>query len=174
MNIYTNELTNAEILNHKAFRWIRFCLDQDLYTSQTKLFHTISPVWHKVKFKKDQTSKVPRKQGIYMFALDISGGLDLNHTSNYVLYVGQAEDLQSRFNQYFGYELSEEPSDLLKRCMVIIWKERLNFHFFETNGLPGTDLTKMEFDLIDLIVPRINQRFRGRILKKAIKLYSPV
>jgi len=172
MDLYSYELTNDEILAKRSFRWVRFCLDQDLYKSKTKYFHKLKPKWNVEPFKKSSLKKIPKKQGIYMFVLDIGTEININSTSKYVLYIGQAENLYTRFNQYFDYEKSDEPSDFWKRCMVVIWKDILDFHFFETGKLTTQNLTKVEFDLIDSIVPRINQRFRGKVLKSAIKLYS--
>lgn len=173
MNLYDIELKNSEILETKNFRWKNFCLDHKLYSAKPKLAHRVQIAWNQVDFLKNQKSIVPSVQGIYMFVVDISGRVSLNSTSQYVLYVGQAGDLRSRFLSYFNYIKSDKPSDFLKRCMVLIWKGRLKFHYFQTQNLSDVDLTKVEFDLIDNIVPPINQRFRGRLLKKAIKLYSP-
>lgn len=173
MNLYDIELTNSEILETRNFRWKNFCLDHKLYAAKPKRAHQIPIIWNQVDFLKNQKLNVPDVQGIYMFVIDISGSVSLNGTSQYVLYVGQASDLRNRFMTYFNYIKSDTPSDFLKRCMVLIWKGKLKFHFFQTQNLSDVDLTKVEFDLIDNIVPPINQRFRGRMLKKAIKLYSP-
>lgn len=173
MNLYANELTNKEILDHKPFRWKSICMDMDLLKVKHKKINKINIVWKDVEFLKKNKTEVPSSQGIYMFVLDVSNGLNLYNTSKYILYVGQTINLKSRFNSYFGYENSDEPSDFLKRCMVLIWKRKLDFYFFETKNLTAQELTMVEFDIIDSVVPPINQRFRGRVLKKKIKLYSP-
>lgn len=172
-SLYDSDMSNSEILLNKAFRWKVFCLDYDLINSKPKKIHQIAINWEEVKFQKTNKADVPPEQGIYMFVLNISNGLNLNGSSKFVLYVGQTVDLRSRFESYFGYENSDEPSDFLKRSMVLIWKGKLDFYFFKTNGLTPKDLTKVEFDLIDLIIPPINLRFRGKVLKKKIKLYAP-
>lgn len=173
MSLYDCEMTDQEILDYKPFRWKHMCMDLDLIKIKPKKAHRIPIVWDDVKFLKKNKKSIPKKQGIYMFVLDISNKLDLNTTSKYVLYVGQTKNLRTRFGTYFGYIKSDIPADFLKKCMILIWKKKLDFHFFQTSNLSGIDLTKVEFDLIDTLVPPINQRFRGKILKKRIKLYSP-
>lgn len=171
--LYGNELTNAEILADRRFRWKNFCLDTDMLAKKPKYAHRLTIQWKDVQFVKSEKKNVPSVQGVYMFCLNIQGQLDLNRTSQYVLYVGQADDLQARFMSYFGYSTTTTPSDFLKRCMVVVWGKNLRFHYFPSGSLSKDDLTSAEFDFIDSVIPPINQRFRGRIIKKAIKLYSP-
>lgn len=170
-SLYDAELTNSEILEAKGFRWKIFCLDFDVQAKPKKIKDPL--VWQEFKFLKKNKIHIPNEQGIYMFTINMSNGFSLNGTSNYVLYVGQASDLRVRYLSYFRYLKSDKPSDFLKRCMTLIWKGKLDFHFFSTGALSPEDLTKIEFDIIDTLAPPINQRFRGKILKKAIKLYSP-
>jgi len=60
-----------------------------------------------------------------MFVVNTSNGLDLNGTSKYVLYIGQTNNLKTRFGTYFSYINSDIPADFLKRCMVLIWRRNL-------------------------------------------------
>lgn len=172
MNLYNSELTDKEILDHKDYRWRKFCMDMDLMKIRTKKIHKIKMKWNNQKFLKSSKINIPEKQGIYMFVLDVSNGININGTAKYVLYVGQAINLRNRFINYFNYVNSDLPADFLKRCMVLIWKGKLDFHYFETDDLSDKELTDVEFDLIDSLVPPMNQRFRGKVLKKRIKLYS--
>lgn len=171
--LYGNELTNSQILGTPGFRWKNFCLDADLLWAKPKHAHKLTIKWKDVPFRKSERKGIPTGQGIYMFCLDVRKKLDMNGTSNYVLYIGQADNLQKRFNDYFGYASSTEPSDFLKRCMTVVWEGKLRFHYFLTGPLSLKELTLVEFDFIDSVIPPINQRFRGRVVKKAIKLYSP-
>lgn len=171
--IYGNELSNDDILRHKHFRWKTFCLDLDLLTSEPLHAHKLDIEWQDVEFLKSERHKIEPKQGVYMFSLDIRQRLDLHTTSRYVLYVGQAIDLQERFMHYFNYVTSSNPSHFLKRCMVLLWKEKLRFHYFYTGSLSKEELTQTEFDFIDAVVPPMNNRFRGEVLKNHLKLYSP-
>lgn len=173
MNLYSLELNNNDILSQKKFRWKVFCLDYDLLHRPLRRANRIKMNWKDEQFLKKNKGKIPSSQGIYMFVINIENTFFLNNASKYVLYVGQAENLQIRFEGYFKYKDSKIPSDFLKRCMVLIWEGKLDFYFFETNNVSTKILTEIEFDLIDSIVPPINQRFRGNILKESVKLYSP-
>ncbi|MGM0934730.1 MAG: hypothetical protein ACQEWD_14940 [Bacteroidota bacterium] len=173
MSLYDNELTNKEILNDKRFRWKNFCLDLSLLHRKPKLAHKFTINWNEVKFLRKNGKHIPDSQGIYMFVVNIENKIGLNENSKYILYIGQTVNLKSRYMSYFRYEDSDQPSDFLKRCMVLIWKNKLDFHFFETGNVSKKELDNIEFDLIDSVVPPFNIRFRGDILKNTVKFYSP-
>lgn len=107
-----------------------------------------------------------------MFVLNPGRYRNIDETSKYVLYIGQANNLRERFNSYFSYKSDTKPSNLLKRIMVVIWEGKLDFHFFQTGHLSTAELTEVEFDLIDMLVPPLNQRFRGVFVKRGVKLYA--
>lgn len=173
LNLYAAHISNSDILSKKDLRWRRMCLDAELTKVKLRRITKLTLSWIQQDFLKKNKKLIPQTQGVYMFVVNINNGIDMNSCSNHILYVGQASNLRDRFGQYFGYAKSGKPSDFLKRCMVLIWKGKLTFHYFETKTLTKEELTEVEFDIIDSIVPPLNQRFRGTILKKHVKLLDP-
>lgn len=171
--LYTPGLTNAKILDDDRQRWRAFCIDTRHWEVPTKLIHTYNPVWMETLFDPANRTSVPEKQGIYMFVIRPSNQVLANFQHKYILYVGQTINLRQRFSTYFRYINSTKPSDQLKRIMILIWEGKLQFHFFEAVNLSANQLTDIEFDLIDTIIPPMNNRFNAPIVKQSVKLYAP-
>jgi len=170
--LYTPILTNDKILQDDKQRWRYFCIDTRHWEASTKLIHTFKPVWHETIFDVASRTSIPEKQGIYMFVLKPLNESIANFQHKYILYVGQTINLRQRFGTYFGYINSKKPSDQLKRIMTLVWQGKLQFHYFEATNLTSDELTDIEFDLIDTIVPPMNSRFRADIIKATVKFYA--
>lgn len=173
MSLYTPTLTNQDILNDQRQRWRSVCLDYRIWETSTQMLDTFNPQWNEIPFLKSNNSTIPKTQGIYMFVIRPNNHSLVNGHNRHILYIGQTKNLHQRFGQYFHYANSDEPSDQLKRIMILLWQERLFFNFFETNNVQAHELTTLEFDLIDMIIPPINDRFRADIIKSHVKFYSP-
>ena len=173
MSLYDFEISNKEILGKKDYRWKHFCLDINLLHRDPKSAHNLNLEWENYKFSKENSDQIPEEQGIYMFVLNIEDRIMLNGNSKYILYIGQTTNLNTRYKSYFRYVHSDEPSDFLKKCMILIWGNKLDFHYFETNNVSNDELNNIEFDLIDAVIPPFNIRFRCNLIKKSVKLYSP-
>lgn len=171
--LYTPELTNEKILQADHHRWRTFCADYRLWETQTKLLHSHPLNWQEVKFEHSNEKLLPETMGVYMFVLRPDNELFANGQHSYIMYVGQAVDLRDRFKGYFHYVKSKKPSDQLKRIMILLWQERLQFHYFETPNFTEKALDDIEYDLIDMTVPPMNNRFRGNIIKENVKAYAP-
>jgi hypothetical protein len=173
MSLYDSDLTNSQIGRNEEIRWTKFCLDYKIWEYQTVINHKITKNWLSVRFTTAQKQQIPKSQGIYFFIISPLKK-NLSHTlHNYILYVGQAENLRARFSEYFNYKNSKNPSDQYKRRMVLVWKKYLQFHYFEASSLSKNELTDLEFDLIDTIIPPYNQRFRAKTIKNKVKFYAP-
>lgn len=172
-SLYGSNISNDDLIKDHRNYWRQFCLNLSLLNIKFRKVDSINVNWKSVKFLKVNKAKLNDTQGIYMFVLKTANKIDLNGNGQLILYVGQTKNLKQRFGQYFNYESSDEPSDFLKRCMVLLWKGKLEFHYFETESLTEKDLTNVEYDLIDSIVPPMNNRFRGELLKTHVKLNAP-
>jgi excinuclease UvrABC nuclease subunit len=173
MDLYLPETTNEEILRANERRWQKFCLDPRVWENKTLLKKSFEVQWKEVEFKEDNRNKVPAKQGIYMFVAKPRKDDLIHPYHTYILYVGQAHNLNERFQTYFRYKNNTEPHDQLKRIMIVIWEKYLSFCYFVTNDLDRKRLDMLEYDLIDTIIPPMNNRFRAKVIKQQVKLYAP-
>lgn len=160
--------SESEILVNKSLRWNTFCLDYDIWTNTTipGLLQ-----WKQIKFGDRNIDDLDSKEGIYMFIAKPPIAYNENHS--YILYIGETKDLKRRYLEYLNtYNSSTHPSDQLKRKMVIIWRNYLFFNYLEMNvGGNKKKREKVEYDLIDTIVPPFNDKFRSKVVNANIKLY---
>ena len=171
--LYTPQLTDSAILQDDRQRWRTLCMDCRIWDMPPQQLSQFVPQWKEVKFDRANSQILPPAMGIYMFVLKPQNEGLANFHHKYILYIGQTVNLQQRFNQYFSYKGSDEPSDQLKRIMILLWQDRLSFNYFETPSFTADKLTSVEFDLIDMIVPPMNHRFRADGIKQNVKFYSP-
>jgi hypothetical protein len=171
-SIYT--ISKQVLKQAPSYRWRKFCLDYVCWTLPQKKLPHFTPSWQEVKFERSNKSRVPEEQGIYIFVVRHPGGHLVNHDHRFILYVGQTVNLRQRFNQYFRYENTDEPSDQLKREMVIVWEDLLYFGFFTTTNFSKEERTDIEYDLIDYIVPPINEEWRADYVKNTAKSMSKI
>lgn len=172
MTLYTPELTNEIILKNVENQWRKFCLDTSIWSSETKIIHKLKFNWQEVKFKKENIDKIPESKGIYLFVVKPIKLQYSNDNQTYIMYVGSTKNLKNRFLNYFQYKNCTEPSDQLKRIMVLIWENYLYFNY-QNVDVTEKKLIDIEFDLIDTLIPPMNNRFRAKIIKQSVKLYSP-
>lgn len=170
MNLELSEFTNQQILNSYHLRWPRFCLDFQIWERETVLKKKFSFKWTQIPFRRNNQNKVPNAQGIYTFIIKPKDDR-YNINTSYILYIGQSNNLKQRFGKYFNYKSSNHPSDLFRRIMVLIWEEYLLFNYFVTENLASKDLDNLEYDLIDTIIPPMNNQFRADIIKEQVKLF---
>ena len=166
------DITNESILIEKSHRWQKVCIDIDVWNQEKKVDKNRFNNWTEIKFTETNLSlmeKMRGKEGIYMFVVKPNMPFTCYHS--YILYVGETNDLYRRYQNYLRYKDSTHPSDLKKRIMTLVWKDFLYFNFFETDYGSTTEREKEEYDLIDSIVPPMNDDFRSIVLKQNIKLY---
>lgn len=87
--------------------------------------------WQKLKFEPGSRQFIPKQQGVYAFAIDLSS-TNLPSTS-YILYVGKAGDLASSntlHNRFYDYQRTELVGDRPRvREMLRQWKGFLSYHY---------------------------------------------
>lgn len=159
-----------EIKKNRNLRWKTFNLDFDIWNLPTILNINRFSSWTEIKYSESAlTTLLPLKgqEGIYMFVAKPDISASIHHS--YILYVGETNNIYQRFEQYLKYKNSSHPSDQKKRQMTIIWEKHLYFYYFITNYGNTKDREKEEYDLIDTIVPPMNDKFRSEILKANLK-----
>ena len=166
-------LSNAEIKSMFAYRWPRMCLDSSFWEIKKYINQNPYNCWSEVKFERKNyyaLNNLDGQQGIYMFVAKPNNLFTKHQT--FILYVGETKNLKQRFQKYFTYANSKHPSDQKKRRMVLVWKKYLYFNYYTTSFKTREDRKNAEYDLIDSIVPPMNDDFRSKILsakKKALE-----
>jgi len=159
-----------EILSNPTHRWPRVCINPDIWNQQRKIDDNPFSRWLSVKFEESNVNEldgVEGHEGLYMFVAKPKEMLTEHHS--YILYVGETNNLKQRFRQYFRYRNSKNPSDQIKRRMVVVWRDYLYFYYITTNFHSKKEREKQEYDLVDTIVPPMNEQFRSSVLKNRLK-----
>lgn len=145
------------------YRWPRICADFDAWNLTRVTDLEVYNRWTELKFTKANAQAIPVAKGVYVFVVKPDTPIISAH--NCILYVGKTTNLQQRYKKYFTYSNSIHPSDQKKRRMVVVWKNYLYFNYIVTDTYTEEQLGNLEFDLIDSIVPPLNDTFRANIIK---------
>ena len=163
-------LSRQQIVDMVEYRWPRICLNPDVWNIPKKLTKYNCGTWTEIKFERTNIphfDTLDGQEGIYMFIAKPNDTPNPNHS--FILYVGETGNLKTRFEKYFTYENTSHPSDQLKRRMVIVWKDYLYFQYIKTSFGITAKREELEYDLIDTIVPPMNDKFRSMPLKAHLK-----
>jgi len=163
-------LTNQQILDTHLYRWPRICIHPDIWNIPKILPNYQFTQWQEVKFEKNSIPLINHlegQEGIYMFIARPNSLPNSNHS--FIMYIGETGNIKQRFEKYFTYKSTKHPSDQLKRRMVLVWKDYLYFQYITTNFGNRAARETLEYDLIDTIVPPMNDLFRSKILKSHLK-----
>lgn len=168
-------LSKKQILNTWVYKYPRVCIDNKIWEILPQFKSNPVNKWEEIKFTKANVkhfdiNKLHRQQGIYMFIAKPHTQHIRHHS--YVLYIGETTNLRKRYMQYFKYIDTTEPSDQLKRRMVILWQDYLYFTYIKTSFRSTKDREVQEYYLIDTIFPPINDKFRAeaaKLMKKNLR-----
>ncbi len=173
-SLYGPAITNEQLLSQTTLRHRRFNLNYDYISSfpydNIQLLRTIN--WTSIDFTRLNVSTLNQVQGIYMFTFNPYAFSMYNHNADFTLYVGQADNLQSRLLGYFNYVNSKKASDQEKRFMIIYFGNFLKLHYYETINLPQANLDILEYSLIDSILPPFNLRLKSQFAQAYRRLIN--
>lgn len=120
--------------------------------------------WKKCKFTKVNRKTMPKKKGVYAFAIEIEH--KFLPANCYILYVGKAGDINSKntiWNRYYDYIRCQEKNIRPRiREMLTMWKDHLvYFHAEVDTNISTHDVEKM---LTTIFVPPYNRAdFTGEV-----------
>ncbi len=113
--------------------------------------------WKRVSFCLDSRSKVPKKRGVYAFAIDIQNA-KLPATS-YILYIGKAGDIGSNntlWNRYYDYIKTQRRNDRPGiHEMLNLWRNHLTYYFATVDNNQSTG--DLEKKLLSILIPPYNK-----------------
>lgn len=164
--------STEDLINDHSLRWQKVCLDYNIWEIPKIINRNCYADWTELKFGSlslPLLDELDNQEGIYMFVVKPKESFTKYHST--ILYIGETKNLKQRYIQYLGYKTSTHPSDQKKRMMTVVWEEYLYFNYFKTDYKVTSARRKEEYDLIDSIVPPINDDFRADALKTHIKLY---
>ncbi|MCO6356274.1 hypothetical protein GBO14_16260 [Pseudoalteromonas shioyasakiensis] len=125
--------------------------------------------WVKLPFCHNSRRKVPKKKGVYAFALDFGGGNLPN--SSHILYVGKGGDLKTQNNlwaRYYDYIRTKRKNDRPRICeMLRQWDGHLNYYYATVDGNVSTG--DVEETLLDILIPPYNRGDFSAELKTLLK-----
>lgn len=121
-------------------------------------------VWKKCKFEPQNRTALPRKQGVYAFAIEV--GYPNLPGNSYILYVGKAGDLKSKntiWHRYYDYIRTQKTYDRIRIGeMLNMWKDHLVYFHAEVD--PKKSTGEIEKMLTTIFVPPYNRAdFSGEI-----------
>jgi hypothetical protein len=121
-------------------------------------------VWKKCKFEMKNRDTLPKKQGVYVFAIEIDHPCLPQNC--YILYVGKAGDLKSnntiwhRYHDYIRYQKRNIRPRI--REMLNMWKDHLVYFHAEVD--PSTSTGDVEKMLTTIFLPPYNTAdFTGEV-----------
>lgn len=120
--------------------------------------------WKKCKFTKDNRITLPKKKGVYAFAIEIEHAFLPQNC--YILYVGKAGDLDSGntiWHRYYDYIRCQEKNIRPRiREMLNKWKDQMVYFHAEVDPTISTgDVEKM---LTTIFIPPYNRAdFTGEV-----------
>ncbi len=120
--------------------------------------------WHKCKFTSANRSTLPKKKGVYAFAIEIEH--PFLPSNCYILYIGKAGDINSNntiWNRYADYLRCQKKNIRPRiREMLTMWKEQMVYFHAEVDPKISTgDVEKM---LTTIFIPPYNRAdFTGEV-----------
>ncbi len=126
-------------------------------------------VWKKLKFEEGFRKHVPKKKGVYAFALDI--GLPNLPPTSYILYVGLAGNTNSNntlFRRSYDYIRTEKINDRPRIGeMLRQWKGHLSYYYATVED--DTSTGPIEETLLDILIPPYNRGDFSAEMKTLLK-----
>lgn len=120
----------------------RFVLCPDFWRS-----YTATHEWECQKLETANTDQIPTESGVYTLVLN--PGIAGHPASAYIMYVGKAEDLRRRFNDYLTVERTNRRRTKMYRFLNYYHDEFIHFYF-----------TRIRVDMIDSVENGLRNAYR--------------
>ncbi len=113
--------------------------------------------WKKVRFEKGFRSQVPKRKGVYAFALDIN--IPNIPPTSHILYIGLAGNIDSNntlFKRSYDYERTARKNDRPRIGeMLRQWEGHLSYYYAVIDD--DTPTGPIEKTLLDILIPPYNR-----------------
>ncbi|TDB60405.1 GIY-YIG nuclease family protein [Arundinibacter roseus] len=113
--------------------------------------------WKEVHFQPSNQESLPEKEGLYMF---MASPKKLNASFlNYLLYVGETDNLRRRFGDYLRKRDSPKSGQYKVYTIIDDFPEHLHFRYIELEGYDMKKRRELETQFLIAFLPPINSRF---------------
>lgn len=115
--------------------------------------------WNIRKCELIEKPNIPDVSGIYTFL--VRPGIADHPSCSYLMYVGKATSLRTRFGQYF----SERNRETGRPNIIHLFSKYPSNLWFCYTEVPKLQLSTVENALIDALMPPLNDQIQGRAKK---------
>lgn len=158
-NLNPEKLYNIQtfVLHHTA--WNNVCID----------LQTIIPL--KVKFNAQMLPLLTNSKGIYIFYIE--PGFPFAPEARYPMYVGRVIGRNTFRNRFGDYVRAIGSVNERRNIQLLtnLWPDKTWVYFYELPGLTDDEITAIEDNLIDNIIPPMNNKFKAVSAKNSRSIY---
>ncbi|MGL4206359.1 MAG: hypothetical protein ACRCRW_09630 [Aeromonadaceae bacterium] len=113
--------------------------------------------WSKVSFTPESRAELPRRKGVYAFAVELSFGCVPPIT--HILYIGKAGDINTNntiYERYYDYIRTKRVNDRPSICQMLrMWDGHLTYYYAVVEDHISTG--EIEKTLLDILIPPYNR-----------------
>lgn len=163
------DINNASI--EKNYNIKSFVLNINTWTNIDSSLSTLFAHGIRYKFDENITSSLPKQKGIYIFFVEPS--LPFIPEIRYLMYVGKVtgtDDFKTRFYKYVNAigNINERRNIML---LTNLWPEKTWVYVYPLNK-SDKEIEAIEDNLIDNIVPPLNNRVKSRQAKNSRSIFN--
>ena len=165
---------SLEALNNdnpeKVFRIESFVLNHQSWINVRKDLSTLFQKGKKFKFDQNIQSVLPSTRGIYIFYVEPE--FPFLPETRYLMYIGRVIGSNTFKKRFYDY-VSAIGSHTVRRNIQLLtnlWPDRTWVYVYELN-LADDEIKAIEDNLIDNIVPPMNNKFKSTEAKNSRSIY---
>lgn len=166
-------LTAQEIANHfpeKLYNIESFVLNEQTWDNVRPDLKVLFASGKKYKFDENIRTSLPTTKGIYIFFIEPQ--FPFNPDVRILMYVGKVtagDSFNKRFYEYVNSIGNYEPRENIM-ILTNLWPKHTWVYIYELD-LSDAEITAIEDNLIDNIVPPMNNKFKAKSAKNSRSLY---
>lgn len=126
--------------------------------------------WNPISFKSASKAKLKPVEGLYMFVIkpDICNAKFLN----YLMYIGETDNLQRRFGEYLAKEGDPKSPQYQMYTLIDDYPNNLEFYFAELPGMNEATRKDREAELLTAFFPPVNGKYPAFVQKLLLQTFQ--
>lgn len=161
-----NDLNPEKVFNIKSFvlnsqRWGLVRPDLKILFQNGK----------RIKFDKNIQSQLPKTKGIYIFFVEPQ--FPFAPETRYLMYVGEVTGHNTFYNRFYDYVSAIGDKNHRRNIQLLtnLWPGNTWVYVYELD-LPDKEITAIEDNLIDNIIPPLNNKFKVKSSQSSRSIYN--